>query len=79
MPRAIQRQSSDFSVIKNFKKLFWRNVCRKIFPHKKNEEQSTNIPIFVCTLLLPYFPCPLHIFGPRYIGINFQLQIIILF
>lgn len=30
------------------------------------EELNTTIPIFVCTMLFPQMPCPLHIFEPRY-------------
>jgi hypothetical protein len=27
---------------------------------------ENEIPIFVCTLALPFAPCPLHIYEPRY-------------
>lgn len=30
------------------------------------KEQATYMPIFVCTLMFPGIPCPLHVFEPRY-------------
>lgn len=31
-----------------------------------NQSNIFEIPVFVCVLALPYCPCPLHVFEPRY-------------
>jgi Lon protease-like protein len=33
---------------------------------KELSSSENEIPIFVCTLALPFAPCPLHIYEPRY-------------
>ena len=52
-----------------------RNFYVKEYDERKKQFQEelkeimsneNEIPIFVCTLALPFAPCPLHIYEPRY-------------
>ena len=52
-------------------KIFYQNeYVERLKQHEEELKEITNseneIPIFVCTLALPYAPCPLHIYEPRY-------------
>jgi len=67
LPSSLARQAGDKTMTSILEQHFPE-------PYKKREETTkleleelqTNVPIFVCALLFPTLPMPLHIFEPRY-------------
>jgi len=67
LPASLNRQSGD-STLATLLPEFWpaAYAARSETTARELEDMQTNVPIFVCALLFPTIPLPLHIFEPRY-------------
>ncbi len=67
---AERRQNATVFIDKLVKKFYQNEYAERLKQHQEELKEVTSneneIPIFVCTLALPYAPCPLHIYEPRY-------------
>ncbi|PRP83620.1 LON peptidase N-terminal domain and ring finger 3 [Planoprotostelium fungivorum] len=67
LPASLNRQNGDKTVCLLLEENYAVKYGERAEATRRElEELQTNVPIFVCALLFPTLPMPLHIFEPRY-------------